>query len=148
MANPIVAMMQQHIGQKIQNSPSNVSNWLAGTIRAVEEGKITLEFKVRDEMLNPNGNLHGGMAALMIDELIGMTVYTVASDKYLATVNLAIDYIANVKRDQTVLATAEVLRMGRNIAHAVCEIRDTEGKLLAKAASNLVAIPPRPAQPA
>ena len=138
MSNPTIQRMQARVGQEITESPSPLSKWLRGTLLKAEPGELTLQFTVREEMTNPMGIIHGGMVAAIIDDVIGMTVFSLHHEFFYTSVNLNIDFLASAKLGTTITAHSGIVRQGRNIIHAECCVLDTEGKLLAKGSSNLL----------
>ena len=138
MNNPILAFMQTQIGQSMNQSPSPVARWLNGTLKAVSEGSLTVEFTVREEMTNPMGILHGGISAAMMDDVLGATVFSLGEENFFTSVNLNVDYLSSAKLGEVVTVQSRVVRKGRNIIHAECQVTNAEGKLLVKCTSNLL----------
>jgi uncharacterized protein (TIGR00369 family) len=103
-----------------------------------EEGELAVRFTVREEMTNPMGVLHGGMVGAIIDDVIGVTVFSLHHAFFYTTVNLNIDFLSSARAGSTVTAQSRIVRQGRNIIHAECQLLSEEGKLLAKGASNLL----------
>jgi len=141
--NPIVVAMRTIIGKPLREtpfSPSPLAAWLNGTFTKVDDGDLTAEFTVHREMTNPLGNLHGGAAAAIADELMGAAVYSTASERVYVTVNLHIDYLGHTKQNEVVTGHARVVRRGRTIMHVEFHLHSKSGKLLAHATCNMVAI--------
>ena len=130
--------LRAKIDESMHSSPSPVGRWLNGTLRVVEEGSLTIEFVVREDMTNPVGILHGGIAAAMMDEVLGITVYSLGHENFYTTVNLHIDYLSSARMGETVRVQSHIIRKGRNIVHADCRMTNPEGKLLAKATTNML----------
>ncbi|MFC5412730.1 PaaI family thioesterase [Larkinella bovis] len=126
------------IGQDLRHSPSPLGRWLNGTVRAAEEGSLTVEYEVREEMTNPMRILHGGALAAILDDLIGATVYALGREYIYTSVNLNVDFLHSARLGETVTAQSRIVRAGKNIIHAECQVTATDGKIIAKAASNLV----------
>lgn len=139
MPNEVVAYYRQFIGQQISDTPSEVAKWLKGTLTNIDEGLIEADFEVRKEMTNPFGSLHGGMASLIIDEIMGGAVFSLANGKQYVTVNLVVDYLSGANENEIIHAKAWVVRNGKSIANCSAEIRNSKGVLIAKATSNLLA---------
>jgi len=137
MSNKILEFFQSNLDKAPAEMAPPFNKWLNGIMREAEPGNILMEFTVRREMTNPIGILHGGMHAAMIDEVIGMAVVTLNDRTFYTTLNLSIDYLDKASLGETILARGMVVRNGKNILNAVCEIRNTEGKLLSKGSSNL-----------
>lgn len=121
-----------------ENSPSPFGRWLNGKIIAAEVGKLIVEFKVREEFANPAGIMHGGVIAGIIDEVIGMTTFSMGKEGFYVAVNLNIDFLRPGIIGQTVRAHTEIIRDGRTMAHTECKIYNEQGNIVAKAASNLI----------
>jgi acyl-coenzyme A thioesterase 13 len=119
-------MFKEFIGKEAKDvSPSPFGRWLNGKLVAVEKGSMTIELVVREAFTNPAGIMHGGV----IDTL-GNTGFYVA-------INLNIDFLRPGKLGEKLTIISEVIREGRTMAHAECKVYNEEGKLIAKAASNL-----------
>ena len=79
--NQTLEFFKSNIGKtSSEMSPSAFGRWLNGTLIAVEEGELTVEVIVREDMCNPGGILHGGVATGMMDDLIGMTTFSMAGN--------------------------------------------------------------------
>jgi acyl-coenzyme A thioesterase 13 len=137
--NPILEYLQAHLGQRFSEGPSALGRWLDGTLVAAEEGALTADFQVRDEMLNPAGLLHGGVIAAIMDDLIGAAVYTLGQQHLFVSLNLNVDYLYGARLGETVRARAEVVKQGKKIMHVDCRLTNADGRLLAKGTSNLIA---------
>ncbi len=72
----IIEGIKSVIGKEKQLSPSPFMNWLKPVAVAAEYGSLTFEYKIREEMTNPMGHLHGGVIAGIIDDIMGATVYS------------------------------------------------------------------------
>jgi uncharacterized protein (TIGR00369 family) len=68
---------------------------------------------------------------------MGMTTYFLGKTGFYVAVNLNIDFLRPAKLGEKLRVISEVIRDGRTIAHAECKVYNEEGKLIAKAASNL-----------
>ena len=135
--NAIVQVFRASIGKKLEGAPP-FTEWLDGRIVSCDVGEIEMTFKVRPEMANPTGLLHGGMQSAIIDDLIGMTSATLGEEGFMLSIDLHANFLGKVPVGQTVKARARILRSGKRIAHAVCEIVDEEGNIIARGDSNLV----------
>lgn len=138
MENPIVKQFQQFIGKDHLPTPSPVGQWLNGKLLKAEEGLLSFEFVVRKEMTNPMGILHGGISALIMDEVIGATVHTLNRDVFYTSVNLSVDFLKAVPAGEKVIATAHVVRPGKTIVNVECQVLNTQGAVISKGMSNLV----------
>lgn len=136
----VLRLLQSRVGEKLGvHSPSPFGRWLDGTLISVEEGSITAGFLVRPEMCNPAGVLHGGVAAAMMDEVMGMTVFSLGMEHFYMSVNLNVDYLFGARSGEHVSVRSEVIRKGKKVVHTECRITDAQGRLLTKSSSNLIA---------
>ena len=136
--NNIVEFFKQQIGKVVTNSPSPAGIWLGGILREVEEGWLVVDFEVRKEMTNPAEMLHGGMTALIADEMIGATIATLDRPNFYVSVSLNTEFLYGVKKGETVTAETEIIRKGKNVINTECKIYNKDKKLVAKASSNNV----------
>ena len=135
--NPIVQVFRASIGKKLEGAPP-FTEWLDGRIVSCDAGEIEMTYRVRPEMSNPTGLLHGGMQAAVIDDLIGMTAATLGEDGFMLSIDLHVNFLGKIPVGQTIKARAKIVRSGRRIAHAVCEILDEQGNIVSRGDSNLV----------
>ncbi len=138
--NPVLEYFKSNIGKSgAEVSPSPLGRWLNGTLLEVNEGSLTMEFLVRKEMCNPGGILHGGIATSMMDDIIGMTVFSLGNQVFYSSVNLSVDFLYSAKPDEKLIVKSNIVRIGKKIAHAEGEIRNEAGQIIAKCTTNLVA---------
>lgn len=97
-----------------------------------KERMLQVEFPVKDWMLNPNDNMHGGMIATSMDMTCGLlTRYMIASGKT-STVELNINYLSSLHRDESYIVCAKVKRLGRKMIFLTAEASSREdGRLVA-----------------
>ena len=136
--NLFLRTYQKLIGQKITQSPSKAGNWLEGTLLEANYGNLTMEYEVREEMCNPGHILHGGMASLMLDDVIGAANYIIGSEFLMTSINLNVDFISSAKVGEKLRVNAELVRKGRNVNNWKAEILNSDGKIVATASSNLI----------
>jgi len=133
------AFLRAHIGKEVSGSPSPFMNWLKPVLLYVEEGSLTFQYTVRCEMTNPFGTLHGGITAAMIDDAIGATLIAYGEPYFHVTINLAIDYFAAAKEGDVIIAQSQVIKKGRQIVNAQCDVwNEDRTRLLAKGYTNLI----------
>ncbi len=138
ITNSRIEYFREHIEEAFKRVPSGATRWLGGTLKEVGRGRLVAEFVVREDMTNPMKTLHGGAAAMIMDDMIGIMVYLLGNQYAHTSVNLNCDFLSPARIGTKLIATAQVVREGRNIVHCECEIRDSEEKLIAKSASNLI----------
>jgi acyl-CoA thioesterase len=98
-------------------------------------GEAVLRLQMRDELRQPQGILHGGATASLIDTATAFAVIGVlAETEKAATVDLTIHYLRPVV-EGTIVCTAKVIRAGRRLLSVSAEVINNDGKLIATALS-------------
>ena len=136
--NKRLRFLQKFIGEYMDQSPSPVGRWLNGKLIDIREGSMEVEFIVREDMTNPMGVLHGGIASTILDEVVGTMVYALGRDFAYVSVNLNCDFLHAARIGDVVTAKAKVVRAGKNIVHVEGIITDPESRIIAKCTSNLI----------
>jgi len=136
------AFLKQFIGKEVVGSPSPFMNWLRPVMLSVQEGSLVFQYTIRKEMTNPFGTLHGGITAAMIDDAIGATLIAYGEPYFHVTINLAIDYFNAAKEGDVVIAQTTVIKKGRQIVNAQCDIWNHDRtRLIAKGYTNMLKTP-------
>lgn len=138
--NPIRQHFRSQIGKELASTPQGFSEWLQLKMIAVEEDSITIEVKVRPEMCNPVGTLHGGIHSAILDEVIGMTVAAMGNDTHFVSLNMTTDYLRAARTGELVRATSQIIRKGRTAIHLIAQLTNSEGKELSRATQNMVSV--------
>lgn len=118
-------------------SPSPYMRWLDGHLIDAKEGEVKVGFTVRKEMCNPADILHGGVISGMMDEVVGIAVFSLGREHFFSTVNLSVDFLRPAKLNDTISVKAKVKRNGNRIINVVAEMKK-EDSLLAMASTNLI----------
>lgn len=135
----MIKLLDASKGKGMKDFPAPpFTKWLNGKIMSVKRGEIEFEYDVRPEMANPTGLLHGGMQAAILDETIGVMSSTLGYEGFLISIDLHIDYLGKVKVGEKIRAISKIIRDGRHIVHAISEIYDSDGNLIATGNSNLL----------
>ena len=130
--------LQTFIGQFMRESISPVGRWLNGKLLDIQDGTMKVEFIVREDMANPMGVLHGGIAATILDDVVGTMVYALGREFAYTSVNLNCDFLHAAKTGDIIIAEAKVVRAGKNIIHVEGSIKNPAGLIIAKCSSNLI----------
>ncbi len=106
----------------------------------ISHGEAILKLEMRDELRQPQGILHGGATASIIDTAMAFAVITcLAENEKATTVDLTVHYLRPVSKG-AIVCTAKVVRAGRRILTVSAECADAEGKLTATALSTYAKI--------
>lgn len=134
--NEVLEYFKTKIGLTMEDSPSKFARWLNGRLVRVQEGEIDMEFIIRKEMLNPINTLHGGVAAAIMDEMLGMCVFTLGLQYVYASVNLNVDFLEAGQVGNTIMAKTVIIRKGGRLVNGQCELFSGE-RMIARATSTL-----------
>jgi uncharacterized protein (TIGR00369 family) len=135
----VLQYIKEHFeGKPVTDSRSPAGNWMQFMLDKIEKGKATISLEVKHDMTNPYGNIHGGMMALVMDEVIGWAVVSMDTDSHYTSLNLNVDFLYAIKQGERLKAIAEVIRAGKKIIHVECRVYDMQERLLGKGTSNLI----------
>jgi uncharacterized protein (TIGR00369 family) len=130
--------LKSYIGKEFTASPSPFMHWLKPVVLVVEEGHLEFEYLIRQEWLNPIGNLHGGVTAAIIDDILGATMFSLNQTSFYTTINNVIDYFSTAKKGEKIIAITNIIKKGNQFVNAQCDIWNSEkSRLLARGTSNL-----------
>ena len=139
LMNKSLAFFKSQIGKDSSASPSPLMGWLNPTLTYVEEGELEYTHTIRREMTNPVGILHGGITSAIIDDAMGAAVFSLGNEYVYATVNLNVDYFGSAKVNDTIVASAKVVKNGKQIINVECVVwNEDKSRMIAKGQSNLI----------
>ena len=107
-----------------------------------EQRWVEARFFARDEFLNPNGSVQGGIVTGFLDEAMSLAAF-VASDLTAAvpTLEMKTSFLRPLFKGECT-ARGQVVRLGRSVAFTEGRLFDAEGTLVATASATC-AIRPR-----
>lgn len=136
-----LAVLKSFTGKEFTASPSPFMKWLNPVVVSAEDGRIEFQYTVRPEWLNPMGNLHGGVTAAIIDDIIGATMFSLNEETFIVTINNSIDYFSTARENDPVIAETKIIKRGKQFVNAQCEIWNADKtRLIARGTSNLFKI--------
>ena len=130
----------------LQDVPS-IGRLLGMKFTEVDPGKVTMVLTTAPDFANPLGSVHGGIAATLLDSVMGCAVHTTlpAGVGY-TTLELGVNYIRSVStQGRTLTATGEIIHVGKTVATAQGKVHDDEGRLVAHATTTCLILNPRKA---
>lgn len=134
-------IIKSFIGKEFTESPSPFMKWLNPVVLSAEEGQLEFQYTVREEWLNPMGNLHGGVTAAIFDDVIGATMFSLNEKNFIVTINNSIDYFSTAKENDNIVAETKIIKRGKQFVNAECEIWNADKtRLIARGTSNLFKI--------
>src|SRR2546430_664816 len=125
------------LAQKMQRGkapPPPIGRLLGFVLKEIEPGRAVLEMEVDERHHNPMGTLHGGVYCDLADAAMGYAyAATLGEGESFTTVELKINFLRAVRQGK-LTAEAKVVKAGSALGYVECEVKDEEGRLLAKAA--------------
>jgi len=96
-------------------------------------GRAVVTANASEEHLNPEGTVHGGIAATLLDTCMGLAVRSTLKKGYaLATLEFKIAFLRPITKETGVLrAEGKLLTRGRRVGAAEGRLTDSNGRLLA-----------------
>lgn len=121
---------------------TGLPGYLGLRIVAVESGTMRAELEVRDELLTPFGNMHGGVIAAVCDHVLGCVCYPhMQPGQWAATTEFKLNYLAPVSQG-TLVAEAHIASMTRSTAVVQIEVTN-EGRTVCVAQGTVLIRDPR-----
>src|SRR5947209_2868507 len=126
------------VGQEMvrgEREPFPVARLLGLVVKTVEPGRAVFGLEVGGRHHNPMGTLHGGVYCDLADAAMGFAyAATLAEGEGFTTVEMKVNFLRAV-REATLTAEARVVKAGSTLGYVECEVKDGQGRLVAKAAS-------------
>jgi uncharacterized protein (TIGR00369 family) len=110
---------------------------LFGAAFEYDRDACRVSFDVKDFMLNPQGGLHGGVIAFVLDISMGHLLWKAAGAG--TTLEMKVQY-AKAVRTGRLTATGRFLRRGRTISYLCAELTDEGGEMVAYATSSWMSL--------
>jgi uncharacterized protein (TIGR00369 family) len=113
--------------------PPPIVKLLGITLAGAEPGLVTMTLPLAEYHYNPIGSVHGGIAATLLDSVMGCAVHTtLPHGRAYSTLEIKISYLRPMTlATGTITAEGRVINTGRKAAFAEGKIFDAAGKLLA-----------------
>lgn len=97
----------------------------------IRPNEAVVAIEMRDDLRQPNGVLHGGVTATLIDTAMAFAVRTYLTDtEPTATIDLTVHYL-RPHVDGKAICTARVVRPGKRIFTVSADVHNEDGKLIA-----------------
>lgn len=101
----------------------------------IRPNEAVMQIEIRDELRQPNGVLHGGVTASLIDTAMAFAVIPLLKPgESTATVDLTIHYLRPHAAGPAV-CTAKIIRAGKRFFTVSADVTGENGKLIATAVS-------------
>src|SRR5204863_7353359 len=101
-------------------------------LESIENGRARLSLNVEKRHLQLAGIVHGGAIATLIDTAVAFAIVGASEpDARFTTIEMKVNYLSAI-REGRVVADARLIRDGRRIVVAECDLFDSRGQLAAK----------------
>ena len=121
--------------------PPPVTRLIGFRMTEAEEGRVVMELEIGPQHTSPPGSAHGGIIVDVADAAMGCSYGTLLDEDVVwTTVELKVNYLRPAWPGDRIRAEARVVNAGRTLALTECDVRNGEGKLLARASSTLMRI--------
>ena len=120
--------------QLLAAEPAGWMETLGARITEAEPGRVVLELVAGPQHRHGGGVVQGGVITQIADAAMGMSLATLQEDgMWNTTIELKINFLRAV-RQATLTAEAKVVKAGSTLGYVECEVKDEQGRLVAKAA--------------
>ena len=120
-----------------------IAQALGFTIAEVDPGRVVFTYTPVFAHYNPLGTVHGGIAATLLDSVMGCCIHTTlkAGVGY-TTVEIKVNYVrAMTDRTGPVRVEGKIINVGSRIATSEGRLYDAAGKLLAHGTTTCLIFP-------
>jgi uncharacterized protein (TIGR00369 family) len=132
----LTAAQKRRIQKAVKSVP--YAKLLGFELDEVSPGAATLGLKIRKDLMQNHGVVHGGAIASLIDTATAFAIIPLLTpEEKVTTVDLTISYLRPITRGR-VTATARVVRSGRRLFVVSAEVKSEDGKLAATALSTYI----------
>ncbi|MGA8142358.1 MAG: PaaI family thioesterase [Candidatus Acidiferrales bacterium] len=106
----------------------------------VSHGEAVVELNASDTHANPMGTLHGGILCDIADAAMGIAFASTLEDgESFTTLELKINFLRPVWKDK-LRATGKIVKRGRVVGMAECDVTNSEGVLVARSTSTCMVL--------
>ncbi len=117
-----------------------IATLIGFTLTSITPEEAVVRLEVTERHANPMGTLHGGVLCDIADAAMGMAYASLLADgETFTTLELKINFLKPVWRG-VLVAHGSVVKRGRTIGLAECDVRDDDGDLVAHATSTCMTL--------
>ena len=120
-----------------------ISRVLGFTVTEVEFGRVAFAYTPVFDHYNPLGTVHGGIAATLLDSVMGCCIHTtLKAGMGYTTVEIKVNYVrAMTDKTGPVKTEGKVINVGSRIGTSEGRLYDAAGKLLAHGTTTCLIFP-------
>jgi uncharacterized protein (TIGR00369 family) len=144
-AGPVFETYDERVAHgllRAHEKAEGLPGYLGIRLTEVWAGGMRAEIEVRDELLTPFGNLHGGVLAALCDHVLGTVCYPVMPrGAWAATTEFKLNYLAPVT-EGTLAAVARIVSLTKRTAVVRIEV-DNDGRQVCIAQGTVLVMAPK-----
>lgn len=130
---PGTARLRTLVGNHARLAP--IARLLGASVLEVEDGRVVVEFEVREEFKHPGGAVQGGIVTAYADLCMALAAHThFDQGQHMSTSSLTVNFLAPVTAGP-VIGEGTVVKKGRSVVFMEAVLRDREGNEYAHATS-------------
>lgn len=130
---PGTARLRTLVGDHARLAP--IARLLGATVLAVDDGRVTVEFEVREEFKHPGGAVQGGIVTAFADLCMALAAHThFEAGQHMSTSSITLNFLAPITAGP-VIGEGAVVKKGRSVVFMEAVVRDREGNEFAHASS-------------
>jgi uncharacterized protein (TIGR00369 family) len=127
-----------------ERPPFPIARLLGLKLEALEPGRAVFTLEADERHHNPMATLHGGVYCDLADAAMGWAyAATLGEGESFTTVELKINFLRAVRQGK-VTAEARVVKAGGTLGYVECDVKDEQGRLVARASSTCMKLRPAP----
>lgn len=122
---------------------TGLPRFLGLKIVEISPGRLRAEMEVREELLTPFGNIHGGIMAAVCDHVLGCVCYPhMKRGQWAATTEFKLNYLAPVSKG-TISAEAQLVTLSRSTAVVRIDVSNADRMVCVAQGTVLIRDPKR-----
>lgn len=130
---PATTRLRTLVGNHARLAP--IARLLGASVLTVEDGRVTVEFEVREEFKHPGGAVQGGIVTAYADLCMALAAHThFEQGEHMSTSSLTLNFLAPVTAGP-VIGEGTLVKKGRAVVFMEAVLRDREGNEYAHATS-------------
>jgi uncharacterized protein (TIGR00369 family) len=130
---PGTARLRTIVGDHARLAP--IARLLGATVLAVDDGRVIVEFEVREEFKHPGGAVQGGIVTAFADLCMALAAHThFEAGQHMSTSSITLNFLAPITAGP-VIGEGAVVKKGRSVVFMEAVVRDREGNEFAHASS-------------
>jgi uncharacterized protein (TIGR00369 family) len=140
MATDLYEVLQKAMRDKHFGVAPPIATTLGFTMTDISPGRAVMELDADERLANPMGTLHGGVLCDIADAAMGMAYASeLGRGESFTTLELKINFLKPVWRAH-LRAEGKVVKRGRTVGMAECDVFDEKGSLVARASSTCMTL--------